>query len=75
TGYNEAFVIDDKTRRDLIAQDPNSADVIKPFLGGRDIKRYMSPHAEQYLISLPNGWTRAQMQNAPQALPSDLTPL
>jgi len=68
TGYNEAFVIDEATHRALIAQDPNSADVIKPFLAGRDIKRYETPHAEKYLISLPNGWTRAQMA-------VDLTPL
>jgi len=56
TGYNEAFVIDDKTRRDLIAQDPNSADVIKPFLSGREIKRYDTPQAQRYLIYIPWGF-------------------
>ncbi|MEX2590628.1 MAG: Eco57I restriction-modification methylase domain-containing protein, partial [Chitinophagales bacterium] len=40
TGLNEAFVIDEATRNRLIEEDPNSAKVIKPFLAGRDIKRY-----------------------------------
>ena len=40
TGLNEAFVIDDQTREKLIAEDPKSAELIKPFLAGRDIKRY-----------------------------------
>ena len=42
TGLNEAFVIDDATREKLIADDPKSAEVIKPFLAGRDIKRYQA---------------------------------
>ncbi|PQJ95843.1 Eco57I restriction-modification methylase domain-containing protein [Chromatium okenii] len=37
TGLNEAFVIDGATRARLIAADPNSAEVIKPFLRGRDV--------------------------------------
>ena len=40
TGCNEAFVIDEKIKQKLISEDPNSADLIKPYLVGRDIKRY-----------------------------------
>ena len=50
TGLNEAFVIDRKTRDSIIAEDPKSAEIIKPFLLGRDIKRYQSPASERYLI-------------------------
>lgn len=60
TGLNEAFVIDAETRDRLIAQNPNSAELIKPFLAGRDIKRYCIPKSERYLICIPNGWTRQQ---------------
>ena len=60
TGLNEAFVIDAETRNRLITQDPNSAELIKPFLAGRDIKRYGIPKSERYLICIPNGWTRQQ---------------
>jgi adenine-specific DNA-methyltransferase len=31
--------------------------VIKPFLAGRDIKRYQTPSADKYLILFPKGFT------------------
>ncbi|MCE7948577.1 MAG: class I SAM-dependent DNA methyltransferase [Chloroflexi bacterium CFX4] len=55
TGYNEAFVIDRATRDRLIAEDPKSAQIIKPFLRGRDIKRWHAAFAEQYLIFTRRG--------------------
>lgn len=55
TGLNEAFVIDDATREKLIADNPKSADVIKPFLAGRDIKRYQPATSEKYLIFTRRG--------------------
>ncbi|MGF1639015.1 MAG: class I SAM-dependent DNA methyltransferase [Cyclobacteriaceae bacterium] len=57
TGYNEAFVIDANTREKLIAEDANSAKVIKPFLAGKDIKRYQTPVCNKYLILFPKGFT------------------
>jgi len=50
TGYNEAFIIDGKTKDELIAQDPKSAEIIKPILRGRDIKRYKAEFADLWLI-------------------------
>ena len=64
TGLNEAFVIDADTKARLIAEDEKSAELIKPFLAGRDIKRYESPNAEKFLILMPKGWTRTQMNKA-----------
>lgn len=55
TGFNKAFVIDAETRTKLIAEDPNSADVIKPFLRGRDIKRYQIHNPNLYLIFTRRG--------------------
>ena len=55
TGLNEAFVIDAKTRDMLIAEDPKSEELIKPFLLGRDIKRYRRPHSERHLIFTRRG--------------------
>jgi len=59
TGLNEAFVIDEETKKALIEADPCSAEVIKPFLAGREIKRYETPVAENYLILFPKGFTRS----------------
>jgi len=55
TGLNEAFVIDKTTREKLIAEDPKSAELIKPFLAGRDIKRYEQPKSNKYLIFARHG--------------------
>ncbi len=53
TGCNEAFIIDEEKREQLIAQDPNSVEIIKPFLSGRDIKRYHAQLAGLYLLFIP----------------------
>jgi predicted type IV restriction endonuclease len=55
TGLNEAFVIDAATRDRLISEDPRSAEVIKPFLAGRDIKRYQEPKSDKFLIFTKRG--------------------
>src|SRR6266699_224363 len=55
TGFNEAFVIDRATRDRLITEDPKSAEVIKPFLVGEDVKRYDIDCEERYLIFTRRG--------------------
>ncbi|MFZ5917987.1 MAG: Eco57I restriction-modification methylase domain-containing protein [Chloroflexota bacterium] len=40
TGLNEAFVIDQATRDRLVAEDPRSGEVLKPWIRGRDIDRW-----------------------------------
>jgi hypothetical protein len=55
TGFNDAFVIDSETRDQLITDDPRSAELIKPYLGGRDIKRYNYPQAIKFLIFTRRG--------------------
>jgi hypothetical protein len=57
-------VIDKATRDQLIKEDPKSAELIKPFLLGRDIKRYQPPDSERYLILIPKGWTREKSKNS-----------
>src|SRR5690606_32247305 len=55
TGFNEAFIIDGKKKDELIAQDPKSAEIIRPILRGRDIKRYGYDFADLWLINTHNG--------------------
>jgi predicted type IV restriction endonuclease len=55
TGLNKALVIDAETKDRLIAEDPKSVELIKPFLAGRDIKRYATPKADKYLIFTRRG--------------------
>ena len=57
TGLNEAFVINEVTKDKLIAEDFKSAEIIHHFLAGRDIKKFMPPKSDKYLISFPKGFT------------------
>ncbi len=55
TGCNEAFVVDRATRDRLIADDPKSADLLKPFLRGRDVKRWRVQPQDLWLIFTRHG--------------------
>ncbi|MBP6871482.1 MAG: N-6 DNA methylase [Bacteroidales bacterium] len=55
TGLNEAFVIDTETRNRLIQEDEWSAEIIKPFLIGRDVKKYQKPASDKFLIFTRRG--------------------
>ena len=55
TGFNDAFFIDGATRSQLIAEDPKSADLIKPLLRGRDIQAWIPDWVDLYLINTHNG--------------------
>lgn len=61
TGYNEAFVIDRKVRDAIVQQDQKSAEIIKPFLEGKDLKRWHSQSRGLWLIAIPKFWTREQL--------------
>jgi hypothetical protein len=55
TGCNEAFVVDRATRDRLIAEHPSSAEVLKPFLRGRDVKRWTVDYQDLWLIFTRRG--------------------
>jgi len=55
TGLNKAFVIDEEIRQRLITEDPKSEELIKPFLLGRDIKRYEPLESNRHLIFTRRG--------------------
>jgi hypothetical protein len=61
TGLNEAFEIDGAARKRMIREVPACAGVIKPFLGGQDIRRYSTRETGRFLVVIPSGWTRRQM--------------
>ena len=56
TGLNDAFIVDNRTKEVLIAEDPMSAEIIKPVLRGRDIQRYRANWAGLWLIDTHNGY-------------------
>jgi type I restriction-modification system DNA methylase subunit len=55
TGFNEAFVIDGKKRAELIAEDPKSAEIIKPLAVGDDVRRWHIRRRDRWLIFTRRG--------------------
>ncbi len=54
TGLNEAFVVDRATRDRLVAEHPSSAELLKPWLRGRDVKRWRVDSHDLWLCYI--GW-------------------
>lgn len=55
TGLNEAFLIDEVKKNELINIDKNNSKVIKTIIRGRDLKKYSFTSANIYLINSHNG--------------------
>ena len=64
TGYNEAFIIDEAKRTEILSWCNDDAErertdaLIRPILRGRDIKRYGYEWAGLYLIATHNGYDK-----------------
>jgi hypothetical protein len=61
TGLNEAFEISAAEKAVLTRSAARNKKLIKPCLGGQDIRRYLVKSQDRYLIVIPSGWTREQM--------------
>jgi hypothetical protein len=55
TGRNQAFVIDSAARAKLIAEDARCEEVIKPLLGGDDVRRYEAHYRDLFLLYMFHG--------------------
>lgn len=53
SGLNEAFVINRQTRDALVSRDARSADLLKPFLVGENLKRWHVESDDLWLIYTP----------------------
>jgi len=51
TGLNEAFLIDEETKKSLIKENKNASNVIKPLFRGREIDKYYSESSSSYIIA------------------------
>jgi hypothetical protein len=55
SGLTDAFVIDAATKDNIIRQNPNAQAIIKPFLNGRDIRRYHIDSKNAFFIYTYHG--------------------
>ena len=86
TGLNEAFVVDEDKREELIGEDPHSAELIKPWLRGKDIRRWTAVSSGLYIIFANRGidihhypaieahlrWFRGDLERRATAAPAPL---
>lgn len=56
TGYNRAFIVGGAKHNALVSEDPNSAEILKPIVRGRDMCRYKVRWDDLYLIATHNGY-------------------
>lgn len=59
TGFNEAFLIDTATRDQLVSEDPPAAEIIKPYLRGQDIGRWLPEWAGLWMIVMKSSGDHA----------------
>jgi len=64
TGFNDAFLIDTRTRDAIISTDPGSHELIRPYLRGQDISRWSPEWSNLWMIALESsgdrGWPWAK---------------
>jgi len=61
TGFNDAFVISGTRRNELVKAHSESKEIIKPFLGGRNVKRWVVNDADRWLIKIPSSENTAHL--------------
>ncbi|HLP03763.1 MAG TPA: N-6 DNA methylase [Opitutaceae bacterium] len=64
SGLTEAFEVSDEQKAAITKASPQCASLIKPFVGGQNVRRYYLEDEGRNLIVVPSGWTRAQMKSA-----------
>jgi adenine-specific DNA-methyltransferase len=70
TGFNDAFVMGVDVYQRITEFDPNSKEIIKPYLRGKDLSRWTASESTQYLIRLESSenkthpWSGLPLQEA-----------
>lgn len=55
TGFNDAFIVNDEIKQQLIKDDVSSSEIIKPFVRGRDVRKWKVDNPKLWLINTHNG--------------------
>lgn len=74
TGFNEAYMIDTSTKERLIAEDARAAEIIKPYLRGQDVDRWLPDWAGLWMIVMKSSsdfawpWSSAGTEQVAEAI-------
>ena len=71
TGCNDAFIISEPIRQQLIAEDSKSDELIKPLLRGRNLRKWRETSTSEYLIAIASSanieWPWSDARNNAEA--------
>ena len=71
TGCNDAFIIDESMRQQLIAEDVRGGELIKPVLRGRNLRKWQAMSTKNYLIAIASSadrkWPWSEAKNTTEA--------
>jgi hypothetical protein len=62
-GYNKAFVLPYRKALEIETKAPEEASLLRPALGGMEIRRYRINSDNARVIAIPSGWTRKQFKD------------
>jgi hypothetical protein len=72
TGFNDAFLLDTATKERLVAGDPGSADLFRPYLRGQDINRWQANWCGLWMLAMKSSgnhpWPWAQAGDQAEAI-------
>ena len=80
TGCNDAFIIDESIRHQLIAEDMGSIELIKPVLRGRNLRKWKVLPVNEYLIVIASSanrewpWSNARTVSEAEQIFADIYP-
>ncbi|QRE04500.1 Eco57I restriction-modification methylase domain-containing protein [Flavobacterium psychrophilum] len=60
TGLNEAFIIDEDKKLELIKKDSKNSELIYPIVRGREVLRYSIEFSNLYIINIHNGYKNVE---------------
>ena len=55
TGLNEAFIIDETTKSDILKNQRDAVEILHPMLKGRDIQKWQPEYSNLWLVGTHNG--------------------
>ncbi|MEX0758277.1 MAG: Eco57I restriction-modification methylase domain-containing protein [Tistlia sp.] len=74
TGFNDAFLIDQATRDDLVGEDGRLAEIVRPYVRGQDIQRWTPAWNGLWVIVLKSSanhawpWSKAADETKAEAI-------
>ena len=60
TGLNEAFIVNQATRDQIVKTEPSCDTLLKLFLRGENLRPWYQENEGNWLICIPSGWTQEQ---------------